>query len=79
MKQSILKNLRTQRTHSELHKRVKDDLGRGFPGSVSWYMETVKLDLEAKRFIRRVTAGGKVYYARIRRNARSEKTGRSSP
>lgn len=39
-------------THSELDKIVSKKL-ISFPGAVSWYVECVKLDLEAKKVIER--------------------------
>ena len=33
---------------------VKDILGDTFDGSISWYVTTVKLDLEAKGMIERI-------------------------
>ena len=41
-------------THTELVKDVEDRLGGGFGGSVKWYLETVKLDLEAGGVVERV-------------------------
>lgn len=40
-------------THTELMERVKALLERTFEGNVSWYAETVKLDLEARKAIER--------------------------
>ena len=44
-------------THTELFAAILADFKKRnikFEGSVEWYMESVKLDLEAKRFIERV-------------------------
>lgn len=41
-------------THLELAKCVNEKLRGNFQGSISWYTETVKLDLEAKGIIERV-------------------------
>lgn len=41
-----------------LAERVEDRLGDSFPGSVSWYTITVKLDLEARGVVERVRQGG---------------------
>ena len=38
----------------DLSGEVKDRLAPGFGGSVSWYVTTVKLDLEARQEIERV-------------------------
>jgi hypothetical protein len=46
-------------THSEMLQAVTDDLasnGEEFPGSIEWHMEWVKLDLEARKQIRRTTS-----------------------
>jgi hypothetical protein len=43
-------------THTEILRAVKEDFQRNqveFEGSVEWYLEWVKLDLEAKKEIRR--------------------------
>ena len=42
-------------THTELKNCVEEKLASGFDGSVSWYMESVKLDLEAKGVLVRDT------------------------
>jgi hypothetical protein len=39
--------------HGKLDNLVKSRLKKRFDGSVSWYLETVKLDLEAREMIRR--------------------------
>ena len=41
-------------THSDLNNRIKSRIKKKFDGSVSWYVETVKLDLEARGKIERV-------------------------
>ncbi len=42
----------------QLAERVEVRLGESFPGSVSWYTITVKLDLEARGVVERVRQGG---------------------
>lgn len=42
----------------QLAERVEVRLGGSFPGSVSWYTITVKLDLEARGVVERVRQGG---------------------
>lgn len=42
-------------THSQLTDEVTDRLRSTFNGSVPWYLETVKLDLEARHIIERDT------------------------
>lgn len=56
---SILKGKRL--THDELTAAVEKALkGKGkFGGSIPWYMESVKLDLEARKVIERIA--GKPY------------------
>ena len=41
-------------THTDLVKDVETRLAGGFEGSVKWYLETVKLDLEAGGVVERV-------------------------
>ena len=41
-------------THTDLVKDVEVRLAGGFEGSVKWYLETVKLDLEAGGVVERV-------------------------
>ena len=40
-------------THAELFNQLNKKLKGRFSGNVSWYGETVKLDLEAKKIIER--------------------------
>jgi hypothetical protein len=40
-------------THNELFSELKKGLRGKFSGNVSWYGETVKLDLEARKIIKR--------------------------
>ena len=44
---------RTERTHPELDSCVNKKLAGKFDRSISWYMECVKLDLEARKVIER--------------------------
>ena len=48
-------------THTELFGALKKELGSTFSGNVSWYGETVKLDLEARKLIRRTTSKPQKY------------------
>ena len=41
-------------THMELIECVKNELEGKFVGSINWYTETVKLDLEARFIIERI-------------------------
>lgn len=55
MKRTILGILRSRElTHTELTEAVKKKLRGTFEGSVAWYMESTKLDLEARGLIERV-------------------------
>ncbi|MEQ9440651.1 MAG: hypothetical protein RIG62_16490 [Cyclobacteriaceae bacterium] len=56
MKTTIIAVLHNQSlTHTELVEQVTDKLRATFDGSIGWYLETVKLDLEARRVIERDT------------------------
>lgn len=58
LRKAILKNLKKDSlTHTELFNAVKTDFKDRkikFEGSVEWYMESVKLDLEATKQIERL-------------------------
>jgi hypothetical protein len=50
LKKAILSALRrNDLTHTELFSRLNKSLKGKFSGNISWYGETVKLDLEAKK------------------------------
>jgi len=54
MKKAILGSLDSGTlTHAELNKKVQKKLEGKFEGALAWYMETVKLDLEARNLIER--------------------------
>ena len=54
LKQAILSALQKKElTHTELSDRLNKTLKNKFEGNISWYGETVKLDLEARKMIRR--------------------------
>lgn len=56
-KVALLSILRNQElTHKELFNRLNKQLKGKFSGNISWYGETVKLDLEARRFIERTSS-----------------------
>lgn len=59
MKATILDILRNKGglTHHELTHAVENRLRGKFEGSISWYMESTKLDLEARKVIKRVKTG----------------------
>jgi hypothetical protein len=63
MKQAILSALQgNELTHTELFERLNRKLKGGFPGNISWYGETVKLDLEARKIIRRTSSRPQKYH-----------------
>ena len=54
VKEAMLKILRAgELTHTELMERMKAALDGKFADNISWYSETVKLDLEARKIIER--------------------------
>jgi hypothetical protein len=55
--EAILSTLRAQKemTFMNLARAVEKELNGNFEGSVTWYVTTVKLDLEARGQIKRVT------------------------
>ena len=56
VKAAILSALKRKAlTHSELFERLDGSLTGKFAGSIHWYGETVKLDLEARKIIQRST------------------------
>jgi len=67
MREAIMDVLRAKReaTHAELVSAVESSLQGRFAGSIPWYCETTKLDLEARKVIERVP-GPKATIYRIR-------------
>ena len=62
LKKAILSALKnTQLTHTELFHELKNGLKGIFPGNISWYGETVKLDLEARKMIERTSSKPQKY------------------
>lgn len=54
VKQAILSALKGKEfTHTELFRELNKTLKGKFAGNISWYGETVKLDLEARKLIER--------------------------
>jgi hypothetical protein len=55
IKETIVASLRAHdvMTFTNLNKDVHDRLG-SFDGSISWYVTTVKLDLEARQVVERI-------------------------
>ena len=56
IRKAIIHSLRTkgELTFTDLTKRVKKNLEERFDGSIPWYVESVKLDLEARKIIKRI-------------------------
>jgi len=48
-------------THDELFDRLNQSLKGKFSGSISWYAETVKLDLEARKTVERTSSKPQKY------------------
>jgi hypothetical protein len=62
LKTAILSALRNKKlTHTELFNQLKKSLKNKFSGNVSWYGETVKLDLEARNIIERTSSKPQKY------------------
>jgi len=54
IKQTMLAVLKEETlTHNELFEEIEKRLTNKFSGNISWYAETVKLDLEARNMIER--------------------------
>jgi intergrase/recombinase len=56
---SVLKN--RELTHTDLFNQLNKTLKDKFSGNVSWYGETVKLDLEARKMIERTSSKPQKY------------------
>jgi hypothetical protein len=62
LKNAILSTLRGRAlTHSELFDRLNKTLKGKVSGNISWYAETVKLDLEARKLIQRTSSKPQKY------------------
>jgi hypothetical protein len=67
LKEAILSALKNkQLTHTELFSHLNKSLKGRFSGNISWYGETVKLDLEARKMIERTPSKPEKY--RVKRN-----------
>ena len=66
LKKAILSALRNELTHTELFSRLNKSLKGKFSGNISWYGETVKLDLEAKKIIERTASKPQKYRLKSR-------------
>ena len=57
LKKAIVSTLQNKElTHTELFDRLNKSLKGKFSGNISWYGETVKLDLEARETMERTSA-----------------------
>jgi hypothetical protein len=55
IRKAIIESLyKNQLTFTGLNNEIKNKLGNSFEGSIGWYVETVKLDLEANKIIERI-------------------------
>ena len=62
LKKAILSALKNQElTHDELFERLDKSLKGKFSGNISWYGETVKLDLEARKLVERTSSKPQKY------------------
>lgn len=62
LKKAILSALRRKElTHTELLNQVDESLKGKISGNISWYAETVKLDLEARKIIERTSSTPQKY------------------
>jgi hypothetical protein len=62
LKGAILSALKNgQLTHTELFDQLNKSLKGKFAGNISWYGETVKLDLEARKMIERTSSKPQKY------------------
>lgn len=62
LKKAILSALRNKElTHTELFLKLNKILKGKFSGNISWYGETVKLDLEARKTIERTSSKPQKY------------------
>jgi hypothetical protein len=62
LKGAILTALKTKElNHTQLFNELNNRLRSRFSGNISWYGETVKLDLEARRMIERTSSKPQKY------------------
>jgi hypothetical protein len=62
LKRAILSVLKDgELTHTELFNQLNKSLKDRFSGNVSWYGETVKLDLETRKIIERTSSKPQKY------------------
>ena len=64
LKSAILKALgKKELSHTELFDQLNKSLKGKFDGNISWYGETVKLDLEARKIVQRTDSKPPKYRA----------------
>ena len=62
LKKAILSALqKNELSHTELFSRLNKSLKGKFRGNISWYGETVKLDLDARKMIERTSSKPQKY------------------
>ena len=62
VKETMLSALRKKElNHTELMAHMNKSLKNKFEGNISWYSETVKLDLEARKVIERTSSKPQKY------------------
>ena len=62
IKRAIISALKGREpTHTELFQQLNASLRGKFSGNISWYGETVKLDLEARKIIERTSSKPQKY------------------
>ena len=62
IKQAMTEALRNKElTHTELMNQLNESLKGKFPDNISWYAETVKLDLAARKIIQRTDSKPQKY------------------
>jgi hypothetical protein len=65
LKKAILSRLQGKElTHTELFNQLNKTLKSKFSGNISWYGETVKLDLEARKIIERTSSKPQKYWVK---------------
>jgi len=67
LKEAILSALHDKEvTHTELFDQLNKNLKSKFSENISWYGETVKLDLEARKIIKRTSSKPQKYRLKAR-------------
>ena len=67
LKKAIVSALQKKElTHDELFERLNKSLNGKFSGNISWYGETVKLDLEGRKIIERTSSKPQKYRLKLK-------------